>query len=212
MARLRKAGRVLRDPNAHLIAARVMVTGNSRYFTIEPESLFGREALLEVELGAGRGDFIIERAAQFPERNFLAVERAGVVAELMAMRAGRRELQNLRVLRIDARPLVNLLLADRSVCAYHIYFPDPWPKERHAKHRLFTPHFVASLKRTLAVGAALFVATDVRGYADLIFAMLEAAGMRREAATVPSVSATGFGRKFVAAGRPVYTGAFVRPS
>ena len=202
----------MRDANAQLVAARVTVAADSRYFTIEPASLFGREAPLEVELGAGRGDFIVQRAAEFPERNFLAVELAAAVAKLMAVRAGRRELQNLRVLRIDARALVNLMLADLSVRAYHIYFPDPWPKERHAKHRLFTPHFVASLKRTLAAGAALFVATDVRGYAEVIFGMLEAEGMRREAATVPGACATGFARKFLAAGRPVYAGAFVRPS
>ena len=189
-----------------------MVAADSRYFTIEPASVFGREAPLEVELGAGRGDFIVQRAAEFPERNFLAVERAGSVAKLMALRAARRELQNLRVLELDARPLVKLLLADQSVRAYHIYFPDPWPKQRHEKHRLFTPHFVASLKRTLAVGATLFVATDVSAYAELIFGMLEAAGMRREAVTVPGACATGFARKFLAAGRPVYAGAFVRPS
>src|SRR5579863_1227741 len=212
MARLRKAGRVLRDEGARLAAARVMAPNDGSYFTIDPAILFGRDAPLEVELGAGRGDFIVARAAALPQRNFLAVERAATVARLMAARAGRRELPNLRVAVMDARTLVNLMLAERSVSAYHIYFPDPWPKERHVKHRLFTPHFVASLKRTLAPHAALFVASDVGVYAEAIFAMIEREGLRPDATSVPGACTTGFARKFIAAGRPVYARAFVRPS
>jgi tRNA (guanine-N7-)-methyltransferase len=211
MARLRKASRAWRDSDAREAAARVMVPCDNSYFTIEPERLFGRHAPLEIEIGAGRGDFIIERAAAMPERDFLAVELAGAVAQLMAVRAGRRGLANLRVVRMDARPLANLMLAESCVAAYHIYFPDPWPKERHLKHRLFTPYFAASIGRNLADGAPLFVATDVADYADAIFAMAEAAGLERMAIPVPGASETGFARKFIAAGMPVYAGAFVRP-
>jgi tRNA (guanine-N7-)-methyltransferase len=210
MARLRKAGRVWRSDDARGAAARVLVTSEGSYFAIEPESLFARAAPLEVELGAGRGDFITDRASHFPEHNFLAVELAASVAQRMAVRAGYCGLTNLRVVRMDARPLVNLMLPDRSVGAYHVYFPDPWPKERHLKHRLFNPFFAASLKRTLAPGGALYVATDVRIYARTIFAMVEEAGMRREDVSVPGACATGFARKFIAAGRAVYAAAFVR--
>jgi tRNA (guanine-N7-)-methyltransferase len=210
MARLRKASRGWRDDDARATAMRVMVPCDGAYFAIEPQALFGREAPLEIEIGAGRGDFIIERAAAAPERDFLAVELAGAVAQLMAVRAGRRGLANLRVARMDARPLANLMLPERCVAAYHIYFPDPWPKERHLKHRLFTPAFAAGLARTLADGAPLYVATDVADYADAIFAMLEAACFTRVDMPVPGASETGFARKFIAAGLPVYAGAFVR--
>jgi tRNA (guanine-N7-)-methyltransferase len=120
MARLRKAGRLWRDSDARAVAAPLIVEGTGTYFTIDLGSVFGREAPLEVELGAGRGDFIIERAAAMPERNFLAVELAGSVAQLMALRAGGRQLTNLRIVRMDARPLVNLMLPELSVSAYHI--------------------------------------------------------------------------------------------
>jgi tRNA (guanine-N7-)-methyltransferase len=210
VARLRKASRGWRDGDAREAAARVTVPCDGACFTIEPERLFWREAPLEIEVGAGRGDFIIERAAAAPECDFLAVELAGAVAQLMAVRAGRRGLDNLRVVRMDARPLVNLMLPERCVAAYHIYFPDPWPKERHLKHRLFTPYFAASLARTLADGAPLYVATDVAGYADAIFTMAEAAGLTRVDMPVPGASETGFARKFIAARLPVYAGAFVR--
>jgi tRNA (guanine-N7-)-methyltransferase len=209
MARLRNAGRVWRSDGAREAAARVLVPSDGPYFAIEPQSLFARAAPLEIELGAGRGDFIIDRAAHFPQHNFLAVEVAATVAQLMAVRAGYCGLTNLRVVRMDARPLVNLMLPDRSVSAYHIYFPDPWPKERQLKHRLFTPFFAASLKRTLAPGAPLYIATDVGDYAGAIFAMVEEAGMRREDVAVPGACGTGFARKFIAAGRAVYAAAYV---
>ncbi len=210
MARLRKAGRLWRAADAREAAARVMVACAGPYFTIEPDSPFGRRAPLEVEIGAGRGDFIIERAAALPQRNFLAIELAGAVARLMAVRAGRTQIQNLRVARMDARPLVNLFLPDRSVSAYHVYFPDPWPKARHTKHRLFTPYFVANLWRTMAAGASLYIATDVHDYAEAIFSMVDAQGLRPTDDPVPGVAATGFARKFIAEGRAVYSQTFVK--
>jgi tRNA (guanine-N7-)-methyltransferase len=191
-------------------AARVMVACSGPYFSVEPVSLFGRKAPLEIEIGAGRGDFIIARATAMPQRNFLAVELATAVAQLMAIRAGHVQLQNLRVVRIDARPLVNLFLADGCVSAYHIYFPDPWPKARHSKHRLFTPCFASNLARTLVPGAPLYIATDVRDYAEAIFSMMEAQGFQRTQNAVPGMAETAFARKFIAEGRTVYAWAFAR--
>ncbi len=208
MARLRKAARIWRNPAAQSVARRVTVTHDAPVFTVEPAKLFQRSAPLEVECGAGKGDFMIERAASMPERNFLAVELASSVVRVLAVRAGRSELTNLAVLLANARTLVNLLLPDSSVAAYHIYFPDPWPKERHAKHRLFTPRFVANLKRTLCSEGRVFVATDVPGYAAEIFAMFETAGFARQDEPVPGASRSNFGRKYLEAGKAVFSAAF----
>jgi tRNA (guanine-N7-)-methyltransferase len=204
---MRNAARLWRD-GALVAAARVIVPCEGPYFTVDPRTLFGRDAPLELEIGAGRGDFIIDRAATMLDRDFLAIELAASVAQLMAVRAGRRGLANLRVLRMDARPLVNLMLAPQSLSACHIYFPDPWPKERHVKHRLFTRILVQGLARVLRPDAPLYIATDVRDYAAAIFPMIEAAGFVRSDTPVPGATATGFARKFIAAGRPVYSGAF----
>ncbi len=210
MSRIRKGSRVWSGAERLAAAARVMVPNGGDYFTIEPDALFARVAPLEIELGAGRGDFIIARAAAYPERNFLAVELAGTIAQLMAIRAGRAGLDNLRVARMDARPLVNLMLPEASVAAYHIYFPDPWPKERHVKHRLFNPILIAGLKRTLRHAAPLYVATDVAAYAEAIFAALGAAGFVRVDDAAPGAELTGFAMKFRAQGRAVHAGAFHR--
>jgi len=211
MARLRKAARIWRNPVAQALALRVTIAQDAPVFTVDPATLFQREAPIEVELGAGKGDFIIARAGSMPERNFLAVELSGSVTQMLAVRAGQSQSRNLRVLRADARTVVNLLLPDASIAAYHIYFPDPWPKERHAKHRLFTPHFADSLKRTLCAGGGrVFVATDVGNYARDIFPILEAAGLVRVDEPVPGSYRSNFGRKYLEAGRRVFQGAFAR--
>ncbi len=173
--------------------------------------MFGRRAPLEVEIGAGKGEFIVERAADFPERDFIAVELSATIARVLAVRCGRAGLGNLRVVRMDARTLVNLMLADASVSAYHIYYPDPWPKERHLKHRLFTPTLVASLFRTVEPGATVYVATDVRDNAGEIFPMMLAAGFIRAVDAAPGAERTGFARKYVAVGKAVFSASFRKP-
>ncbi len=205
---MRKVARLWREEAVNA-AARVLVPCASNYFTVDPAAMFDREAPLELEIGAGRGDFIIERASAMPERNFLAIELDAAVAQLMAVRAGRSRLTNLRVLRMDARPLIHLMLAPRSLSACHIYFPDPWPRERQVKHRLFTPMLAQGLARVIRPDASLFIATDVRDYASAIFPMVEAAGFARSAMPVPGATQTGFARKFITEGREVYARAFV---
>jgi tRNA (guanine-N7-)-methyltransferase len=206
MARLRKTGKIWRTAEAE--GGSLVTCAN--YFSMEPDALFGRAAPLEIEIGAGRGDFIIGRAAAMPERNFLAVELSLPLARFLAARARRAELRNLRIVRTDARPLVNLFLPGGSVSAYHVYFPDPWPKARHAKHRLFTSWFVANLRRTMSVGASLYVATDVPEYAESIFSMVGSHGFHPTGESVAGLEATGFARRFIAEGRIVYARRFLR--
>jgi len=208
MARLRKAAKLWRRPQSPIAAGWAEVQAADGVFAVNPAVIFGSCAPLEIELGAGTGDFIIARAAEFPERNFLAIESSGVVARMLAVRCGRAQLRNLRVVRMDGRTLVNLMIGHESVSAYHVYFPDPWPKERHHKRRLFTPYLVANLQRTLAPGGALYVATDVGDYAGEIFAMLDATALVCSAEQVPGCAKTAFGRKFAASGKAIHARAY----
>jgi tRNA (guanine-N7-)-methyltransferase len=211
MARLRKAARIWNNPKSREVGERVLFTPDGSVFTIDPPAMFGRRAPIEIEIGAGKGEFIIERAAEFPARDFVAVELSATITRVLAVRCGRAGLDNLRVVRMDGRTLVNLMLADASVSAFHIYYPDPWPKERHIKHRLFTPTLAAGLFRTLEPGAIAYIATDVRDYAAEIFPMMLAAGFVRAVETAPGAERTGFARKYVAAGKPVFSASFRKP-
>src|ERR1019366_9367619 len=198
MSRLRKASRMWRDEGALQAASRAMLSQDVPYFTIEPEAIFGRRAPLEIEIGAGKGDFILEYASVNPEKNFLAIELSGTVGQLLAVRCGRAELPNVRVAKMDARTLVNLMLPDVSVAAFHIYYPDPWPKERHIKHRMVTPFFVRNLARTLQPDGAVYAASDVKEWAEEIFTMLEAGGFRCIDKEPPGAKRSAFGRKYMA--------------
>lgn len=188
-----------------------MVPDDGPVFTIDPPVIFGRRAPLEIEIGAGKGEFVIEHARARPDRDFLAVELSATIVKVLAVRCGQLEPANLRVARMDARTLVNLMLLDASVAAYHVYFPDPWPKERHLKHRLFTPAFASGMLRTLEAGGSAYIATDVRERASEIFPLMESAGFVRAAEIVPGARETGFARKYIAVGKPVYSAAFRKP-
>jgi len=189
----------------------LLYPGSPNHFHVDPARLFDRPALLEIELGAGKGEFIIERAATTPERNFIAIELATPVVRMLALRVAQSGLANLKVVQADARTIVNLLLPNRCVEVFHIYFPDPWPKERHAKHRLFTPYLVGNLGRTLSRDGMAYFASDVRDYADAAYEMFRLSGFRDSTLPVPGAHRSNFGRKYVAEGREVFAGAFLPP-
>jgi tRNA (guanine-N7-)-methyltransferase len=126
--------------------------------------LFPRPQPLEVELGCGDASFTVAYAKRHPERNFLGVERLlGRIAKLD--RKGRRlGLTNLRGIRIESAYLLEWLLPPNSVGALHVYFPDPWPKQKHRRHRLINERFPALAHQVLQPGGKVFLRTDDGDY------------------------------------------------
>jgi tRNA (guanine-N7-)-methyltransferase len=124
-------------------------------------AVFGNDHPVEIEIGPGRGDVLLAAAAAAPGTNFFAVERATVAAHALAAEARRRALDNVRVVAADARCVVARLVPAVSVSAYHIYFPDPWPKRRHRRRRLTEDGFPRAIERTLVPGGAVHLATDL---------------------------------------------------
>ncbi|HHQ49227.1 MAG TPA: tRNA (guanosine(46)-N7)-methyltransferase TrmB, partial [Acidobacteria bacterium] len=137
------------------------------------EQLFGRPDPPEVEIGAGKGRFLLEMAALHPERSLLGVERAAKYHDLVCRRAARRGIGTIRMLRTTAEDLFFRLLRPASVANIHVYFPDPWPKKRHHKRRLFQPDTVEAMARALVPGGLLLVKTDHGEYAAVIAQVLE---------------------------------------
>ena len=136
--------------------------------------VYGRPGPLTVEIGCGGGRTIIGMAVARPAENFLAVERAGEYYRVLRDRVTKRALPNMRISRLDADYLINRFFPDNSVREYHVYFPDPWPKKRHHKRRLFTEQFCADLRRTLIPGGVLYFATDHQDYYQEILPRLQA--------------------------------------
>ena len=136
------------------------------------QQIFGDEvaaaALLVVEIGFGRGEFLLDMAAASPDQAFVGVEYSFKRTLKLARRLARTSLRNVRLVEGTAEELVREALPDRSVARFWINFPDPWPKKRHFKRRLIQPVFAAFAARRLAPGGVLDVATDHPGYAEWI--------------------------------------------
>tara|TARA_B100000674_G_scaffold241713_1_gene198809 strand:- start:1670 stop:2293 length:624 start_codon:yes stop_codon:yes gene_type:complete len=126
--------------------------------------LFTREAPLEVDLGSGDGSFALAMARQFPDRNFLAVERLLGRVRKTCKRATEARLPNLRVLRLEARYTVEWLLPHASVSRLHLLFPDPWPKVRHHRRRLINAEFLGALSKVLVPAGDFLFKTDHEDY------------------------------------------------
>ena len=129
---------------------------------------------LVLEIGSGMGETTIVIAKDHPEADFVAVEvhAPGVGSLLNAIE--REHLGNLRVIRHDAVEVLEQMVADASLAAIHLFFPDPWPKKRHHKRRLVQPAFAALAASKLKVGGILHAATDWPDYAEHMAAVLAA--------------------------------------
>lgn len=135
--------------------------------------VFGNPRPVEVEIGCGSGVFFLRAAADFPQTNWYGIEKQSRRARPLEELCRKRGLHNTRILAGDGACVVENVIPDASVNAYHIYFPDPWWKRRHFGRRYFTPEFAAALERTLVPGGRLYLATDV---AEVMQRMLAAVG------------------------------------
>jgi len=169
--------------------------------------IFGRLAPVDVEIGSGKGKFLLELAALRTERDYLAVERAGKYHRLCCDRTARRGITNVRLLRTTAEDLLFRLLDEASVENIYVLFPDPWPKKRHHKRRLIKADVVAAMNRALIPGGRLLVKTDHEDYAEVISEVMQgAAGFSaldtdKAYAELPE---TGFEAKYRDQGRSIF--------
>jgi tRNA (guanine-N7-)-methyltransferase len=131
---------------------------------------------IEVEIGFGRGDFLLDQAARFPERILVGYETKNKATRLMLDRVDRSELGNVWLSDDDCRFNIPLLLPDGRISAFHILFPDPWWKPQHKVKRLFSPPFVELLANKLCSGGLLFFKSDVYEYGELVRYLIEQHG------------------------------------
>jgi tRNA (guanine-N7-)-methyltransferase len=180
------------------------------------QGVFGNPNPVEVEIGSGKGRFLLEQAALRQEVNFLGLEWSLKYLRVARERAERRHLANVRFFRADARHVVTDLIPDGSVARVHVYCPDPWPKKRHRKRRLFSPDVCTHLGRILLPAGYLHVSTDIREYFDEIRATLAAHSnlVEREDPLFPAAAPEGrtsYEVKYMNERRPIYRASFSFP-
>jgi tRNA (guanine-N7-)-methyltransferase len=135
--------------------------------------VFGNDHPVEIEVGFGKGAFLVAAAQAYPQTNYLGIEVIRALQLYAATRLAKRGLRNARVGCTDARRFFRERIPAASVQTVHVYFPDPWWKKRHHKRRVWTPEFAADCVRALPPGGRLRVATDVAEYYQHIRELLD---------------------------------------
>ena len=174
--------------------------------------LFVRDQPLEIELGCGDASFLAAYAAQHPGQNFIGVERLlGRIRKLD--RKGRcLGLTNLRGVRIESAYFLEFLFPRNSALALHIYFPDPWPKLKHRRHRLVNERFPNLAWQALTSRGVIYLRTDDADYFGQMTEVF-ASDKRFRAVETPDELAqvrTDFEQDFNAKGVPTRRAAFQR--
>jgi len=175
--------------------------------------VFGRKSPVHIEVGTGKGTFLVNQAKAQLNINFLGIEWARKYYRFAVDRIGRWELTNVRIIRTDAAAFITDFVSDNSVDCFHIYFPDPWPKKRHHKRRFVSPPNTEQLLRCLKTVGTIKIATDHTDYFEQIQEVLAEHSHRLEEIEFPPPAGadegewvgTNFERKYLKEQRQIYT-------
>ena len=151
------------------------------YVVCEPEKLrgdwstyFGNENPIHIEIGTGKGQFIMEQAERNPDINYIGIEKYSSVLLRALDKRREIELNNLYFIRFDAEYL-NTIFAENEIERIYLNFSDPWPKDRHAKRRLTSRNFLSKYDKCLIRDGEVIFKTDNRTLFDFSLDELEIA-------------------------------------
>ena len=150
--------------NPSALSASLLVELNSIVERLNLAQLFPKPQPLEVELGCGDASFLAEYARRNPDQNFIGVERLLGRIQKLDRKGRRAGLANLRGVRIESSYFLQYLLPQHAASALHIYFPDPWPKKKHRRHRLINEGFPALARDALVPSGVVYLRTDDTDY------------------------------------------------
>jgi tRNA (guanine-N7-)-methyltransferase len=214
-----RRGAEIRNPKSETRNEDNLLGGSQLHALIDWAALFGNANPVEIEVGMGKGLFLLTSATGRPDTNFLGIEIVRKYQLYATTRFALRKLSNVKTVCADARWVFRQFVPKESVAAVHVYFPDPWWKARHKKRRVFTPGFAADAARIIAVGGRLLIATDVEEYFGVMVKIVRAMPAFREVRAETSQASveeagyqTNFERKARQKGTPVWRAEFERTS
>lgn len=126
--------------------------------------IFENDAAVELEIGFGKCGFLLERASQYPDLNFIGIEKSRKYYRKGVKKIQRADLQNIKLIWGEAYHIFKRYIAESSLQNIYVNFPDPWPKKRHAKRRLLNAEFLELAAWTLRPMGCVEVATDAEAY------------------------------------------------
>lgn len=156
--------RALRKIDPSLDLSRHLTTVDQLPVPLEIAALFERAAPLEIEVGSGKGLFLVEASGENPDRNYLGCEVSRKYARFAAAKLDRQQRENAIMVHGDAQTLFRDILPDACAANVHVYFPDPWWKKRHRRRRVLNESFLKDIERVLEPDGVFHFWTDVEEY------------------------------------------------
>jgi tRNA (guanine-N7-)-methyltransferase len=174
--------------------------------------IFGRVAPVHIEIGSGKGTFLVNQAKSQPQINFLGIEWANKYYRYAVDRLGRWELTNVKIVRTEAALFIQNHITDSSVDCFHIYYPDPWPKKRHHKRRFINKENTDQMIRCLKPEGIIRIVTDHEDYWKQIKEVIKTRNELEEIEFIPTAGAqadelvgTNYERKYIREQRQIFT-------
>ncbi len=207
------------QPKLNPTQRRVKTTARDLF--VEPitwAELVSGNSPIELEIGSGKGLFLLAAAAERPSHTFIGIELAAKFANGAADRLAKRQLSNTTLLRGDAQKFLAQVIPSDSLVAIHVYFPDPWWRNKHKKRRVLNEAAIMDIQRCLLPGGQLHFWTDVLDYYEHICSQVMDLTSLAGPRFVPQRTAahsmdytTHFERRARTHGQPVYRALFVKP-
>jgi tRNA (guanine-N7-)-methyltransferase len=158
-----------------------------------------------LEIGSGKGRFLITTATEHPELNIIGIEKSLHYHRVIRERVTKRNLTNIRLINHDAYLVMKDMLPDASIAEVHIYFPDPWPRKREQKRRIIRPEVLEQIERVLVPGGWAIYVTDHQEYFDAAAPVIEARfASERRIPGPDDPPRTNYEAKYREQGRPIY--------
>lgn len=194
-----------------IVAHPEMMIDDATQFKGKWQSRFEKEQPLHLEVGMGKGQFIIGMAMAHPEVNFIGLEIQRTVAAIALKKALEKELPNLQLICGDGGDLENYF-EPGEISKMYLNFSDPWPKKRHAKRRLTYKTFLATYKNILQEHGAVELKTDNMGLFEFSLESMNNFGMHFDGVWLDLHNSeenehnveTEYEQKFAAKGQPIY--------
>jgi tRNA (guanine-N7-)-methyltransferase len=181
------------------------------FHRLDLAALFGNDHEVILEIGSGKGRFLINTAAERPDVNIIGIEKSLHYHRVIKERIAKRGITNIRLINHDAFLVVRDMLPDASLSEIHIYFPDPWPRKKEQKRRIIRPEVLKEFRRVLKEGGWGIYVTDHKDYFEAAAPLIEAEFRAERRVPGPDdAPRTNYEAKYRAEGRPIYEVRFWR--
>jgi tRNA (guanine-N7-)-methyltransferase len=178
----------------------------SGFHRLDLQQLFGNRSPVILEIGSGKGRFLISTAMERPDVNLIGVEKSLHYHRLIRDRVMKRHLTNIRLINHDAFLVMRDMIPSESIAEVHVYFPDPWPRAKQQKRRIIRPEALAEMRRVLVAGGSGIYVTDHQEYFEAAAPFVEAEfpGAQRRVPGPEDLPRTNYEAKYRAEGRPIF--------